>query len=98
MDGAVAPTRWLKELWSEGNRATIDPEGFQGGFASWSGTSFAAPVLAGELASYLLDDSAADPTSPSALVPGEGAPGRCAWLWESITLATGLVPTEVTAE
>ncbi|MET3805179.1 subtilisin family serine protease [Nakamurella sp. UYEF19] len=29
-------------------RGGIDPDGFESGFASWSGTSFAAPVLAGE--------------------------------------------------
>ena len=29
-------------------RSTIDPDDFSGGFATWSGTSFAAPVLAGQ--------------------------------------------------
>jgi len=29
-------------------RTTVDPDRFRGGFAAWSGTSFAAPVLAGE--------------------------------------------------
>ncbi|GAB4084388.1 hypothetical protein GCM10028784_10180 [Myceligenerans cantabricum] len=36
-------------------RETADPDDYTGGFASWSGTSFAAPVLAGELAQELLD-------------------------------------------
>ena len=31
-----------------GRRSAIDPDNFRGGFESWSGTSFAAPVLAGE--------------------------------------------------
>ena len=93
IDGAVAPTRHVQELWGPGYRATIDPEGFQGGFATWSGTSFAAPVLAGELAASLLERIADDPTDPGVLEPGQGAPDRCAWLWPSITLATGLVPT-----
>jgi hypothetical protein len=34
-------------------RATIDPDSFVSGFATWSGTSFAAPVLAGQLAAHL---------------------------------------------
>jgi len=39
-----------------GVRSTIDPDNFSSGFATWSGTSFAAPVLAGDLAQHLLDD------------------------------------------
>ena len=34
-------------------RAAIDPDSFTSGFATWSGTSFAAPVLAGQLAHQL---------------------------------------------
>jgi len=34
-------------------RATIDPDDYRSGFATWSGTSFAAPVLAGQLAENL---------------------------------------------
>ena len=34
----------------DGIRATIDMDDYRCGFATWSGTSFAAPVLAGELA------------------------------------------------
>jgi len=34
-------------------RASIDPDSFVSGFATWSGTSFAAPVLAGQLADHL---------------------------------------------
>ena len=34
-------------------RAATDPDDFTGGFASWSGTSFAAPVLAGRYLSLL---------------------------------------------
>ncbi|MEP7178730.1 MAG: S8/S53 family peptidase [Pseudonocardiales bacterium] len=39
----------------EGWRETIDPDDFRSGFGTWSGTSFAAPVLAGELAQCLLE-------------------------------------------
>lgn len=39
----------------DGTRSTIDPDNFASGFATWSGTSFAAPILAGDLAQQLLD-------------------------------------------
>jgi subtilisin family serine protease len=51
----------------EGWRETIDPDDFSSGFGIWSGTSFAAPVLAAELAQCLLDGDcgAIDPVDPS---------------------------------
>jgi hypothetical protein len=36
------------EVLTAAGRASVDPDGFRGGFAAWSGTSFAAPVLAGQ--------------------------------------------------
>ena len=39
---------------SSASAATIDPDDFSVGFGTWSGTSFAAPYLAGELAQALL--------------------------------------------
>jgi subtilisin family serine protease len=39
----------------EGWRETIDPDDFSSGFGTWSGTSFAAPILAGQLAQCLVD-------------------------------------------
>jgi subtilisin family serine protease len=52
----------------DGWRETIDPDDFSGGFGTWSGTSFSAPVLAGEIAQQLLDGEhgpfeAVDPAS-----------------------------------
>jgi subtilisin family serine protease len=45
-------------------RSSIDPDDFSGGFAVWSGTSFAAPLLAGRLAErlrpHLVDGDTAD--------------------------------------
>jgi hypothetical protein len=42
------------EVYVDGQRrATIDPDDFRSGFAVWSGTSFAAPILAGDLAAYM---------------------------------------------
>jgi Subtilase family len=35
-------------------RSTLDPDDYTCGFGTWSGTSFAAPILAGELAADLL--------------------------------------------
>jgi subtilisin family serine protease len=89
IDGVVAPSRHMRELFTGRRRATIDPEGFEGGFAVWSGTSFAAPVLAGELAATLLAAGVPEPRTPA----GEGDAARCRWLWPAVTEATGLEPT-----
>ncbi|HVU93472.1 MAG TPA: S8 family serine peptidase, partial [Jatrophihabitans sp.] len=69
----------------EGVRATMDPDNFAGGFGTWSGTSFAAPILAGELAQALLDGcadrlDAADATS--CVQRG----------WSAVTACTGAKP------
>lgn len=55
-------------------RSSIDPDNFASGFATWSGTSFAAPILAGDLAWRLLHDGdtrtdvGADQKGPAARV------------------------------
>ena len=51
-------------------RGTIDPDSFSSGFATWSGTSFAAPVLAGRYAAALSAAGCpADPAARRALIP-----------------------------
>jgi subtilisin family serine protease len=40
-------------------RETLDPDDFSGGFAVWSGTSFAAPYVAGKLAAAIAADTMA---------------------------------------
>jgi hypothetical protein len=46
------------------HRETLDPDGFRGGFAVWSGTSFAAPTVAASLAAMLLELAAENSTEP----------------------------------
>jgi len=41
-------------------RGTIDPDQFSSGFATWSGTSFAAPVLAGKYLAKLVEAGCPD--------------------------------------
>ena len=48
--GSVPPTFRTTGTW----RATIDPDSFTG-FGTWSGTSFATPVMAGAAAQALAD-------------------------------------------
>ncbi|MET3805180.1 hypothetical protein ABIB25_002180 [Nakamurella sp. UYEF19] len=57
-------------------RGTIDPDQFRGGFATWSGTSFAAPVLAGKYLAKLVEAGCPDdPGMRRALAPSR-AMGR----------------------
>jgi hypothetical protein len=42
-------------------REALDPDDFRGGFAAWSGTSFAAPALAAWVLRALLDGAEDDP-------------------------------------
>jgi hypothetical protein len=51
-NAAIQPGAAVDVL-NEGPRATIDGDDFSGGFGTWSGTSFAAPHLAGQLAAAL---------------------------------------------
>jgi subtilisin family serine protease len=45
------------EVYEDGQRrSTIDPDNYLSGFATWSGTSFAAPILAGDLAQCMNEE------------------------------------------
>jgi len=52
LDGSMAATNQMVNERGE-ERSAIDPDEFKSGFAVWSGTSFAAPVFAGQLAAEL---------------------------------------------
>src|SRR5690606_35423443 len=49
-------------------RGTLDPDDYSGGFATWSGTSFAAPAVAGALAAHLVAASDVGDVSPAAML------------------------------
>jgi serine protease len=49
-------------------RMTLDIDDFRGGFGVWSGTSFAAPVVAARIAGKLLDGADVDAAADEALV------------------------------
>ncbi|WP_204043351.1 S8 family peptidase, partial [Acrocarpospora phusangensis] len=55
-------------------RASYDPDDFSSGFALWSGTSFAAPVVAGQVLAHLIGDHGsqlADVSVDAALTRGK---------------------------
>ena len=54
-------------------RAALDFDDFRGGFASWSGTSFSAPLLAAQIARSLLQIAASPALGPKLDVRGEQA-------------------------
>jgi subtilisin family serine protease len=74
-DGAERP--WES---GDGLRQSVDPDNFASGFGTWSGTSFSAPVLAGELANALLRVRAGELDEGNAsLVPAIAWRVRVAW-------------------
>lgn len=73
-DGALLPRNV-----GDGGRESVDPDDYTGGFATWSGTSFAAPVLAGELARSLMSARIAGPSVD-----------RVAAAWDAVRETTGL--------
>ncbi len=57
-------------------RATIDPDDFTGGFAVWSGTSFAAPYVAGAIAHRIAGAVLTRKGAVGCRRPGAGPPRR----------------------
>lgn len=64
---------------ADGLRYTVDPDDFTHGFGTWSGTSFSAPRLAGELATEILARRSAGHA------PAADAPGRVTDAWHAVT-------------
>ena len=62
-DGSQQPAVATKD-----GRESIDPDDYASGFGIWSGTSFAAPVLAGEIAAHLFEHNDLDEVGPTAAV------------------------------
>ncbi len=62
-DGSLQPA-----IATPDGREAIDPDDYASGFGIWSGTSFAAPVLAGEIAAHLVGQGGLDDVSPEAMV------------------------------
>jgi subtilisin family serine protease len=68
----------------DGPRATIDPDDFSSGFGTWSGTSFAAPLLAAEIAQKILDGGCGNPDD----IDGPSSVTRS---WAAVSQVTDLV-------
>jgi hypothetical protein len=66
-NGSLQPVAAIQPNGS-GPRSTIDPDNFYGGFSTWSGTSFAAPILAAELAQFLWDSKGLDTSDPTTML------------------------------
>jgi hypothetical protein len=69
----------------EGVRATIDQDDFRGGFATWSGTSFAAPYLAGQIAAAVLSGRFGPPDP----IDATSSVSRC---WAALGQLIGITP------
>lgn len=67
----------------DGEQESLDTDDFTGGFALWSGTSFAAPVLAGDLAGALLALRGATTGTPDRFT-------RVSLAWDAVNSVDGL--------
>ncbi|MEJ7741121.1 MAG: S8 family serine peptidase [Nocardioidaceae bacterium] len=83
LQGGLEP---VARTWAYGlQRESIDPDDFTGGFALWSGTSFAAPLMVGKVAAAMLDSmpSAAEAESTAAAV---------ARVWQAVESTAKITP------
>ena len=81
VDGSQGPLNTLREPNAPGlpqRRETIDPDDFRSGFATWSGTSFAAPLVAAALAAALISESEHDPADDLTLLDPAAVSARAA--------------------
>jgi hypothetical protein len=86
-NGSALSSTEVEDQFAGALRRTIDPDGYgtidecasPGGFGTWSGTSFAAPVLAGRLAQELIDGPARDATIPNLDDSSQGAAVTRGW-------------------
>jgi len=62
-DGSTQP-----DVVTPSGSESVDRDDFTGGFGVWSGTSFAAPVLAGEIAASLTAQGTLDDVEPASMV------------------------------
>jgi subtilisin family serine protease len=68
---------------ADGVHESLDQDDFSCGFGTWSGTSFAAPTLAGQLAQAMVDDRCGDigPVDASAMLRRT---------WSAVSLCAGI--------
>ena len=73
---SLAQGSWAQDTYLDGpdgtRRGTVDPDCFVGGFSTWSGTSFAAPVLAGRYLARLAEKPVARTVAARAILIGLG--------------------------
>jgi subtilisin family serine protease len=83
-NGSMQPSEATTVV-GDGLRSTIDPDDFtngsRGGFGTWSGTSFASPILAGELAQAHLDGGGTEDVDPASC---------CNRAWKAVADVVGI--------